>query len=114
MRVQTREAMRDHRPHLLRHEALAPERWHHDPPERESSVMFVVRVIVDRAHEPARMSLDRPHAMPAWVGFSGQAYALGGLRHVYRWREVPVPHGVGIGVRLMQTFGVVLGDGPHA
>src|SRR5882724_2456525 len=33
---------------------------------------------------------------------------------VYRWREVPVPHGVGIAVRLMQTFGVVLGDGPHA
>src|SRR5256884_4625072 len=113
MRVQTREAMRDHGRRRLRHETLAPARRHHDPPERESPLLFVVRVIVDRAHEPARMSLDRPHAMPAWAGFSGQAYALGGLRHVYRWREVPVPHGVGIAVRLMQTFGVVLGDGPQ-
>src|SRR2546429_7238466 len=43
------------------------------PPERKSPLLFVVRVIVDRAHEPARMGQDRPHAMPAWVGFSGHA-----------------------------------------
>ena len=113
MRVQAREAVRDHGRRRLRHEALAPARRHHDPPERESPLLFVVRVIVDRAHEPARMSLDRPHAMPAWVGFSGQADALSRLRHVPRWREVPVPHGNGIAVRLVEAFGVVRGDGPQ-
>ena len=37
--------------------------------------------------------------MPAWVGFSGRADALSRLRHIPRWREVPVAHGIGIAVR---------------
>src|SRR5262249_61958603 len=98
MRVQVPEAVRDHRRRRLRHEALAPERRHYDPPKRESPLLLVVTVIDDGADEPARMCLDCPHAMPAWVGFSGHADALSRLRHVPRWREVPVPPGIAIAV----------------